>query len=408
MTDQLSSDLASLRIARDEHPPSSGWLRRIVVVGVLAAAGAAAWVYGKPLIEAKVLRPEVDVTQIVVITPAEAEAKLTSTGYVVPQRVSHVGAKMPGRIKEMRVREGDVVSAGDVLAELEAADQRAMLHTAKARVLMAKAQVQTAKAELADAQQKAKRERKLAQAGVGQAAMAEDLEFRAVAVQRQVGAAEAAVKAAQAEVDAIEVGISYYTITAPMNGTVVAKPSQVGELVGVQAAALVELADFESLMVETDVPEGRLHLVELEDPCQIVLDAYPTRTYRGRVRQITPKVNRAKATVTVKVGFDGDSERVLPDMAARVSFLSGEPDPALADLPPKVIVPGAAIAEREGKQVVFVLEDDTVRTQLVELGEAVGSGFELLSGPQAGATVVREPPRTLEDGQKVKRKDESK
>jgi HlyD family secretion protein len=407
MSDQLSSDLASLRIARDEHPPSSGWLRRIVVLAVLAAGAGAAWVYGKPLVEAKVMRPEVEVTQIVVITPAEAQAKLTSTGYVVPQRVSRVGAKMPGRIKEMHAHEGKVVAAGEVLAELEAADQRAMLQTAKARVLTAKAQVQTAKAELADAQQKAKRERKLAQQGVGTAAAAEDLEFRVVAVQKQVEAAEAGVRAAKAEAEAIEVNIGFYTITAPMNGTVVAKPAQVGELVGIQAAALVELADFASLMVETDVPEGRLHLVQLEDPCQIVLDAYPTRTYNGRVQQITPKVNRAKATVTVKVAFEGGAEGVLPEMAARVSFLSGEPDPALANVPPKVIVPAAAIDERDGQSVVFVLEDDTVHMQTVELGPTVGSGFELLAGPPAGATVVREPPGSLEDGQKIKRKDES-
>jgi HlyD family secretion protein len=407
MSDQLSSDLASLRIARDEHPPSSGWLRRIVVLAVVAAGGGAAWVYGKPLVEAKVMRPEVEVTQIVVITPAEAQAKLTSTGYVVPQRVSRGGAKMPGRIKEMLAYEGKVVAAGDVLAELEAADQRAMLHTAKARVLTAKAQVQTAKAELADAQQKAKRERKLAQQGVGTAAAAEDLEFRVVAVQKQVEAAEAGVKAAKAEAEAIEVTIGFYTITAPMNGTVVAKPAQVGELVGMQAAALVELADFASLMVETDVPEGRLHMVQLEDPCQIVLDAYPTRTYSGRVQQITPKINRAKATVTVKVAFEGGAEGVLPEMAARVSFLTGEPDPALANVPPKVIVPAAAIDERDGQSVVFVLEDDTVHMQAVELGPTVGSGFELLAGPPAGATVVREPPGSLEDGQKIKRKDES-
>ncbi|MCX4243608.1 efflux RND transporter periplasmic adaptor subunit [Paraliomyxa miuraensis] len=407
MADQLSNDLASLRIARDDGPPSSGWLRRLVLLAVLGIAGAAAWIYGKPLVEAKVLRPEVDVTQIVVVTPAEAQAKLTSTGYVVPQRLSRVGARVPGRIKEMHVREGQVVAAGDVLAQLEAADQRALLNTARARLLAAKAQVQTAKAELADAQQQAKRERALVQRGVGQLAAAEDLEFRALAVQKQVAAAEANVKAVKAEVDAIEVNLADYTITAPMDGTVVAKPAQVGELVGVQASALVELADFGSLMVETDVPEGRLHLVQLEDPCQIVLDAYPTRTYRGRVEQITPKVNRAKATVTVKVRFDGDAQGVLPDMAARVSFLTGEPDPALADAAPKVIVPAAAIDERNGSTVVFVLDDDTVRMQTVELGETVGSGFELLAGPQPGATVVREPPSSLEDGQKVERKDQA-
>ena len=86
----------------------------------------------------------------------------------------------------------------------------------------------------------------------------------------------------------------------------------------------VEIADFTTLMVETDVPEQRLHQVKMGGPAEIVLDAFPNRRYRGKAVEVTPKVNRAKATVTVKVAFVDENEGVLPDMAARVSFLSGE------------------------------------------------------------------------------------
>jgi HlyD family secretion protein len=406
MADQLSNDLAALRIAREPAPPSP-WGRRILIVGIVGALGWAAWRFGYPAVEARVFKPEVQTTQIVVVSPSQGQAEVTSTGYVVPQRVSKVGAKTPGRIKAMNVREGQVIEAGFVIAELEGADLRAQQQTAKARVLAARAQVQVAKAELADAQQKAKRERNLATKGVGTAAAAEDFEARSFAVSKQVSAAQANVQAAEAEVEALQVSIDYLTITAPIGGTVVTKPSQMGELVGIQAAAIVELVDMASLMVETDVPEGRLHLIGLDKPCEIVLDAFPTERYRGRVKEIVPKVNRTKATVTVKVAFDEPTTKIMPDMAARVSFLAKELDPAEMAEPARVVVPAVAIAERDGQKVVFVLDDDVVHMESVTLGEAVGSGFELLNGPAAGARVVREPDDELTDGQRVKQKGES-
>lgn len=413
MTDRLSNDLAALRIARESGAPGSPWPRRLLVLAALVAVAWGAWKFGYPLVEARVFKPEVEVTQIVIVSPAQAQAKLTSTGYVVPQRISRVGAKTPGRIKVMNVREGQHVEAGTVLAELEGADLRAQLNTAKARVLTARAQVQTAKAELADAMQKAKRERKLATQGVGAAAAAEDLEARVLPAQKTVAAADASVKAAEAEVATIEVSLEYLTIIAPISGVVTAKPSQSGELVGIQAAALVEITDFDSLLVETDVPEGRLHLIKPRtddapgDPCEITLDAFPTERYLGYVEEIAPKVNRAKATITVKVAFEEPNARVRPDMAARVTFLSERPNPEQMNEPARVIVPEIAIAERDGAQVVFVLEDGTVKMQPVELGDQVGSGFELRNGPPAGATVVRDPSSALFDGQKVKQKGES-
>lgn len=407
MNDRLSSDLASLRIARDAPPPSSGWFKRIVILALVVGAGAAGWVFGKPYVEARVFQPEVEVTQIVTVSPTQAQAKLTSTGYVVPQRVSRVGSKIPGRIAVVRVKEGDRVAEGDVVAELEGADQLAAIRAAKARVLLAKAQVKTAKAEAAEMQQQADRARSLAKRGVGTTAEAEDLELRAKAIERRVEAADANVKAMQAEVDTLEVNVEYLTIKAPMNGTVLSKPAAVGELVGQQVANLVELADFDSLVVETDVPEGRLHLVPVGGPAEIVLDAFPTERYRGRVREISPRVNRAKATVTVKVEFVDPVARALPDMAARVSFLTEELDIAQMDQPAKIVVPAAAVDERNGEKIVWLLEDGAVRARTITLGEALGTGFELLEGPPPGTTIVREPAETLEDGQRVKQRSES-
>ena len=91
------------------------------MVALVAGAGWAAWTYGKPLLEAKIYKPEVEVTQIIAISPGQAQAKLISTGYVVPQRVTKIGAKTPGRIKEMNVAEGDRIEKGFVIICMSAA-----------------------------------------------------------------------------------------------------------------------------------------------------------------------------------------------------------------------------------------------------------------------------------------------
>jgi multidrug efflux pump subunit AcrA (membrane-fusion protein) len=135
-----------------------------------------------------------------------------------------------------------------------------------------------------------------------------------------------------------------------------------------------------------------------------VLDAYPTKRYRGKAVEITPRVNRTKATVTVKVAFVDDRDSVLPDMAARVSFLSEELDKEALEAPPKTIVPASAVSDQGGAKVVFRVDDGKARLVPVTLGPPFGSGFELLRGPAAGTRVVKGPPPELRDGQGIKEK----
>jgi multidrug efflux pump subunit AcrA (membrane-fusion protein) len=167
------------------------------------------------------------------------------------------------------------------------------------------------------------------------------------------------------------------------------------------------MADFSSLVVETDVPEARLGQVRPNGPCEIILDAFPDKRYRGAVFEVTPRLNRAKATATVKVKFVDEAALVLPEMAARVSFLVQALDAAQMKEPPKLIVPASALAERSGAKAVFILDNGKVRMNLVKLGAPFGNGFELKEGPPAGTRVVKEPPASLADGQSVKERSES-
>jgi hypothetical protein len=120
-----------------------------------------------------------------------------------------------------------------------------------------------------------------------------------------------------------------------------------------------------------------------------------------------PKVNRAKATVGVKVKFVDETDGVLPDMAARVSFLAKPVELTQLQEKPKLIVPAIAIVERGGDHIVFVLDADTVHMRSVSLGAQFGDGFEMTAGPEAGTKLIKSPPDTMFDGQKVKERTSS-
>jgi RND family efflux transporter MFP subunit len=402
MDDQVTSDLASLRIDRRAPPRSSGrallWVAGVLVVGVVAFG---AWRVGAPALEASLFKTEVSLTEIAVVSPAQAQVELTSTGYVVPQVEVDVSSKIVGRVARANVREGASVKEGQVLFELDPNDQRVAVASAQARVAAARARAATARAQLAEIVLQRDRERRLADTGAVAAATADDLAARAKSLEEQVHATDADVSASSAEVNALAENLANTTIRAPIDGTVITKPVLTGDVVS-PGTSMAKLADFTSIVVETDVPENRLHLVSKGNPCEIVLDAYPSKRWRGEVVEVSPQLNRAKASATVKVRFLDRDDTVLPEMAARVSFLDAPLDVAKLAEPPKKIVPASALAERAGAKVVFVADGGKVRMVPVSLGAPFAGGFELVAGPDPGVKLVSGPPATLVDGQSIK------
>lgn len=423
MHDPLSADLASLRISRDVDPDRRPiWQRALIVLVVLGLiAGGVA--LGLPRLRAHFFRTEVVVTEIALVSPAQASVELTSTGYVVPQTLARVGVKVIGRVTRVAVHEGDRVKAGDLLFQIDNAEQTSALGAAQARVqsarareAAARARVETARAGVAETKTQYDREKGLADNGVGPRASAENLEKRLRVLEDTLRAAEAEVTSAsaeiaqnEAEVKTLEAGLSNTTVLAPIDGIVLNRPPEVGDLLSpaVATSPVLEIADFASLRVECDVPEGRLEKVRPDGPAEIILDAFPGKRFRGAVHEISPRLNRAKATALVKVRFIDPPDGVLPEMAARVSFLAKELGADEIKAPPKIVVPSSAIADRQGGKVVFVVgEGDTLRMVAVTLGPVFGTGYELTHGPPAGTRVVKGPTPALTDGQQIKEKTE--
>ncbi|WP_437575206.1 efflux RND transporter periplasmic adaptor subunit [Sorangium sp. So ce887] len=404
MSDKLSSDLASLRIQRDVDPDRRSPLRTALIAVLALAAVAGAAVLVAPRAQSAIFKTEVATTEIALVSPAQASISVTSTGYVVPQVVSRVGAKLPGRIARVYVKEGDVVKAGDPLVDLDDADQKSLVAAAHAKVAAARARAVASRASIVEVEQQVARERALVERQVtGRAAM-EDLTARAHSLTQSAAAAEAEVKAAAADVESLRITLADRKIVAPINGTIMSKPPEIGEVVGLELPHLVEIADFTSLVVETDVPETRLHLIEPGKPCEVVLDAYPSKRHRCTTVEIGKRVNRAKATIPIKVKFVGEAKEALPEMSARVSFLAEALSEEAMKEPPKRVVPEAAVVERAGAKVVFVVDQGAVKRVPIKVGGPAPGGLELLDGPAPGTRLVVKPSADLEDGQKIKEK----
>jgi RND family efflux transporter MFP subunit len=157
-----------------------------------------------------------------------------------------------------------------------------------------------------------------------------------------------------------------------------------------------------SLEIEVDVNETYINRVVPGQKVEAVLDAYQDWRIPAHVITTIPSADRQKATVKVRIGFEALDPRILPDMGVKVSFLRDAPAAGQAPAAPSVTVPKVAIRSADGRQVVFVLNDDRVERRAVNVGLETGDQVEVLSGVRAGERVVVDGPPTLKDGDKVK------
>jgi HlyD family secretion protein len=166
-------------------------------------------------------------------------------------------------------------------------------------------------------------------------------------------------------------------------------------------AAVVTIADMSSLEVDADVSEANITRISSEQNCEITLDAYPQQRYPGFVTNIVPTADRAKATVMVKIKFKQYDQRVLPEMGAKITFLAPGSSAEGANIKPVLTVPAAAVATRDGRQVVFQIKDERAVEVPVTTGKKLGSLVEITGGLKEGDKVISKTDDQIKAGAKV-------
>lgn len=348
----------------------------------------------------------VDTAAVSRIYPSQTFSLLNASGYVAAQRKAAVASKITGRLISLSVEEGSRVKTGEVIARLEDEDARAARDQAAANLKSARADTAQMRAELQDADLNYSRKKQLLQRDVISRAEYDTAEARYLRARAAVAAAEAREKSAEAALKGAETSLGYALIRAPFDAVVLTKNADIGDIVtplGAAAnakAAVVTIADLNSLQVEADVSESSLALVKTGQPCEIQLDALPDLRFRGVVHMIVPTADRTKATILVKVRFVDLDPRILPEMSAKVAFLSRLPKPEEQRL--RTAVNASALVKRAGLFVAFKIEGDRVRETPVEKGETFGDLVEVTAGLKTGDRVVLTPSTRLRDGSRIK------
>ena len=400
--------LKELRIDRKAPPPAPPsrrglWITLGVVVVLLALAAAGWAVFGreKPI--------EVRTAPTVALGNNAASASvLDASGYVVARRMATVSAKVTGKVQEVLIEEGMRVEAGQVLARLEPIDADADRALSQSQLQAARSQTGGVQAQLVEAEANARRlsslvaQQLVSKAQYDQAVAQRDL------LRAQVLTAQRNERTAADRLKIADIGLDNTIVRAPFAGVVIAKAAQPGEIVsplsaggGFTRTGIGTIVDMESLEVEVEVNESFIGRVQPKMPIQATLNAYPDWQIPGEVIAIIPTADRSKATVKVRVALSVKDPRIVPDMGVRVSFLEAA-RPQQAEQPKGVRVPAAAVVERDGAQVAFVVgDDDTVQQRGLKVAGKLGDDTHVTDGLQAGETVVLDPPAELKDGVKV-------
>jgi len=249
--------------------------------------------------------------------PARAAGVLSASGYVVARRLATVSAEITGRVSEVLVEEGMRVEAGQIVARLDPT-------LAKIDLAADEAEARAAAADAVEAEQELRRLRGLTRGTSVSEADLTRAEARAASARARADLATESVRR--------QMALLYkYDIRAPFTGVVTARAAQVGEIIapgsaggGFTRTGICTIVDMDSLEVEVDVNEAFISRVTPGQPVRATLDAYPEWDIPASVIAIIPTADRSRATVKVRIRLEQKDARILPDMAAKVTFL----DPA--------------------------------------------------------------------------------
>ena len=338
---------------------------------------------------------------------------VVATGRVVSVSRAQVGSQISGVVAERRVREGDRVEAGDVLAILRADDLEANVHEAEAALAQleqssrpqAEAALREANARLSQASREAARRRTLVDRGViaretlEQAVQAETA-ARATAEQarlaaRTLGAGAPGEDVARERVASARAALDKTFIRALVAGTVLTRNAEPGDVVQ-PGKVLFEIARDGDTEVLVPLDEKNLGRIALDQTAQCVADAYPEQTFVARVSFIAPSVDPQRGTLDLRLTVDPVPDYARQDMTVSVNIETGRRDHAL------VVANDALTNVSAGKGDVWLVTDGKATQSRVTLGLRGLAASEVTAGIKAGDWVLADGAVDIADGARVR------
>jgi RND family efflux transporter MFP subunit len=422
--DQLRSENESLRRQLEEQKHGhaekkpSAWTALVVLL-LLAALAVAGYYWGylprqkREMVLAAESQNQTDSLPVVNVTPVTRSASTDSL--VLPGNIQAVTeapvlARASGYVKKRIADIGDRVTAGQVLAEIEAPELDQQILQAKAAVQQADAAVQQSEASLQQSRSNENlahvtfdRFNKLADKGVISKQDNDTYRLQWAAQQSNVQALEKAVNAAKSNSSALEANVArltdllaYLTVRAPFAGVITLRNVDTGVLVTEGSTLLYRIAQTDRLRTYLNLPQSEAGSVHVGQKATLIVPDLSGRKFTGTVTRTSNSLDPSTRTLLTEVQVENTGALLMPGMYTQVDLAVPRKDPPL-------VIPGDTLVVRSnGPQVAVVSADGAVHFQLIQLGRDFGDRLEVLSGVHEGDQLVVNPSDTIREGAKVK------
>ncbi len=334
---------------------------------------------------------------LVTLAPGFFQPELSGPGVLDATSLANVGASIQGAITRLSVERNDIVAKGDLVAEISALDLKAALDATLASSKAARKAVEAAKSDVVrveaaveNARTNLARQSDLIRSGVTSRSTLESAETTARQAEADLAKArsaflqaEAQAAAAEANVAASRAQIDKSVITAPIDGVIVARNLNLGDIAS-PTNAIVEIADPASIVLSARFDESVISSMAPGQTATIRFSGHDEARYAGKIIRISREVDQETREFTVDIA----PARLPPNWAL------GQRGTAIVDLAPSegvIAVPVKSIARRAGNAGVWLVRDGRASWQPVDLGRIGGTRVEILRGLAPGDRLVTRP-----------------
>jgi membrane fusion protein (multidrug efflux system) len=314
--------------------------------------------------------------ETVEVRPVEVEAweqTLSSIGTVAPMNGTIIRSEAEGVIKEILFRPGSRVEAGTVLVQLDTAVEQAQLEVALAALQLAKTNVKRIR----------------------------ELHERQSVSDAELDRAEAEYAGAKATVANLQATVNKRTIRAPFAGRLGVREISPGDFIN-RGQNIVSLQSYDKVYVDMEFPQNKISFLSEGMEVRITADAWAGEVFTGELTALNPEVNPATRSIVVQATFENPNGKLLPGMFVNVSVV--RPDKREV-----VVVPRSAILHANYGDTIFVVTPsdndgmESVKQQIVRLGESKGDFVEITEGLEGTEEVVSAGAFKLREGALITR-----
>lgn len=396
--------LSQLRIDREQPLQTGSW--RLWIISAISVVLVV--IIAMNLYQPAPIKVQIEMARMAVADASDARV-LDATGYVVARRTATVSSKVTGKVSEILIEEGQHVEKDQIVARLDDSNAVKSFELTLAELRSSKTLVVETQARLTEAKLTLERTTELARRQLVSTAALDKARADFESLRAQLDSREAEVTVAKKRLALQQQNLDDLVLHAPFSGVVISKDSQPGEMIspisaggGFTRTGICTLVDMGSLEIEVDVNESYIQRVRVDQYVEARLEAYPDWAIPSKVIAIIPAADRQKATVKVRIAFQQNDARILPDMGVKVAFFNAEPT---AENQPKeplgVRVPVTAVRSEGEDKFIFVVRDGVAQLRKVVLKASYGSDVYLSSGLEPGEDFIVEITPDLKDGIRV-------